>query len=118
MRRFYHVNARTVEEAVGVLKRYQGRAVINAGGTDLLAVLRDRILPDYPKAVINIKGIADLEYIREDHEALRIGSATRLADIVQAEGMKRSWTVLGSTAAAVATPQIRNMATIGGNGLI
>jgi CO/xanthine dehydrogenase FAD-binding subunit len=49
MRKFTHITARTVEEAVSALKRYGNRASIIAGGTDLLGKMKDEILPTYPK---------------------------------------------------------------------
>ena len=45
MKKFIHFNAHSVDEAVSILQRYQGRAQIIAGGTDLLGKMKDRILP-------------------------------------------------------------------------
>ena len=49
MKTFNHVNAGTVDEAIALLKSCDGRAKVIAGGTDLLGILKDRILPDYPE---------------------------------------------------------------------
>ena len=115
MKSFHHMNAKTVTEAVKLLKAYKGKARLNAGGTDLLGVLKDRILPDYPEAIINIKTIPRLDYIKEDTKGLKIGALARLSDIAKSSAVKETYQVLSAAASAVATPQIRNMATIGGN---
>ena len=115
MRSFTHINARTIEEAHLLLGKYKGKAVINAGGTDLLGVLKDEILPGYPKVVINIKNISGLDSITENERGLTIGSLVKLSDIAASPLIKKRYPVLAEAAYSVATPQIRNAATIGGN---
>jgi xanthine dehydrogenase YagS FAD-binding subunit len=115
MRSFTHINAYTIEEAHSLLGKYKGKTVLNAGGTDLLGVLKDEILPDYPEVVINIKTICGLDSIQEHREGLKIGALTKLYDIVNSSLIKESYPVLAEAAHSVATPQIRNAATIGGN---
>jgi len=115
MKPFEHLNARTVEEACALLKQRQGRARINAGGTDLLSVLKDRILPDDPDLLINIKTIPGLDAVRADRNSLSIGPLTTLATVAASPVVRERYTVLAEAARAVATPQIRNMGTIGGN---
>lgn len=115
MEDFIHYNARSVDEAVKLLGRHRGKAKLNAGGTDLLGVLKDRITTDYPESVINIKGIPGLDYIREDGEGLKVGALTKLAKIVDSPLVKEKYAIIAEAAKSVATPQIRNMCTIGGN---
>jgi xanthine dehydrogenase YagS FAD-binding subunit len=115
MRPFVHYNARTVEEACAYLKKHNGAAVLHAGGTDLLSTLKGEHLPRYPEAVINIKTIPDCAYIKEDGDALKIGALATLSQLVQSPLLQAHYTVLAEAAYAVATPQIRNMATLGGN---
>ena len=115
MKRFIHYNARSIKEAVGLVARHQGRAKLNAGGTDLLGVLKERGLPDYPEAIINIKTIEGLDYIREDAEGLRIGALTKLARIAASPEVRADYRALSEAALSVATPQVRNMSTLGGN---
>ena len=115
MKPFAHYNARSIEEAVGLLTEYKGKAKLNAGGTDLLGLLKDSILPDYPKAIINIKTITGLDYIKEDAAGLKIGALSKLADIVRSPAVKGKYPLLSEAARSVATPLIRNVATIGGN---
>jgi xanthine dehydrogenase YagS FAD-binding subunit len=115
MRSFKHVQAKTTEEAVALLARYRGKAKINAGGTDLLGVLKDEILPAYPQAVIDIKTIPGLDTIREEGGWLKIGALARLKDIAGSTLIRERYGVLAEAAWSVASPQIRNAATLGGN---
>ena len=115
MRSFTHIEARTIEEAWSFLDKYKGKAVLNAGGTDLLGILKDEILPDYPETVINIKPISGLDSITEKDGRLTIGSLAKLADIAHSPLLKERCPVVAEAAHSVATPQIRNAATIGGN---
>jgi xanthine dehydrogenase YagS FAD-binding subunit len=115
MRSFTHINVHTIEEAHALLDKYKGKAVLNAGGTDLLGVLKDEILPDYPEVVINIKTISGLDSITVNERGLTIGSLVKLSDIASSPLIKERYPVLAEAAHSVATPQIRNAATIGGN---
>lgn len=115
MRTFTHINAYTIDEALELLSKYKGKAVLNAGGTDLLGVLKDEILPNYPKAVINIKTISGLDSITENKSGITIGVLAKLCDIMNSPLIKGRYPVLAEAAHTVATPQIRNAATLGGN---
>ncbi|MDR0842695.1 MAG: FAD binding domain-containing protein, partial [Acidobacteriota bacterium] len=87
------------------------------GGTDLVGTLKDNILPDnlYPATVVNIKTIPNLDYIKEEGGVLKIGAATRLADVAASAAVKSKFTALAQAASRVATPHVRDMGTIGGN---
>jgi xanthine dehydrogenase YagS FAD-binding subunit len=115
MRTFTHFDAYSMDEACTLLERYAGRAKIHAGGTDLLSVLKGDILPDYPEAVINIKTIPGLDYIQEDDDFLKIGAFTRLANLARSEVLQKKYRVLTQAALSIGSPQIRNVASIGGN---
>ena len=115
MKRFAHHTAQSIREAVRLLKAYEGRARVNAGGTDLLAAMRDKSLPSYPEAVIDIKTIEGLDYIRKDGKGLRIGALARLADVAASETVRAEYGLLADAVQTVASPTLRNMATLGGN---
>lgn len=115
MKSFKHVNAKTKSKASKLLKQYGSKAKVIAGGTDLLGVLKDRILPDYPEVIINIKTIPALDYIKEDSRGLKIGALAKLNDIVKSPLVQEKYKLLAEAASAVATPQIRKIGTIGGN---
>lgn len=115
MKPFTHHNARSVREASRLLRTYNGNAKVNAGGTDLLGSMRNKTIPAYPEAVINIKTIEGLDYINKDAKGLKIGALARLADIARSPDVKEEYGLLAEAVHSVATPHVRNMATIGGN---
>ncbi len=115
MKSFQHLSVQSLEEANSALEQYQGGAVVNAGGTDLISLLKTGVLPEYPKALVDIKSIPDLDYIREDGQFLRIGALAKLAELADSELVKSKYSILSQAAHTVASPQIRNIATIGGN---
>ncbi len=113
MKTFNHVNATTVAEAASALTG--GKAVLIAGGTDLLGRLKDDILPAYPEMVVNLKTIPNLDYIKEEGGALKIGAGTHLADIAAHPTIQSKYAALAQAAGRVASPHIRAMGTMGGN---
>ena len=113
MKAFNHKDAKTLTEAKTALAG--GKAEIIAGGTDLIGRLKDNILPAYPDALINIKTIPGLDSIKEEAGMLKIGAATRLADIAANPTIKQKYTALAQAALRVGTPHVRDMGTIGGN---
>ena len=115
MQTFAHYNAFSVKEALDILDDYCGEAILNAGGTDLLGLLKDRSLSKHPKALVNIKTIPDLTFINEKNDAIIIGALTTLAEIINSPLISEQLPALGRAASSVAGPQIQNMATIGGN---
>ncbi|HLA28756.1 MAG TPA: FAD-dependent oxidoreductase [Syntrophales bacterium] len=115
MKYFDHINANTLQEAAGLLCSSQGTAKAIAGGTDLLGVLKDRILPQYPKTVVNLKTIEGLDYIKQDHQGMKVGAMTKLTAIAESETIREKLPSLAQAAYSVASPLIRNLATIGGN---
>lgn len=115
MKKFTHINARTIDEAVSILTTYGKKAKIIAGGTDLLGAMKDEIHPTYPEVIVNIKTIPGLEYIKEEGGTLKIGALTRLYDIQTNSIVKEKYPALAQAAHAVASPHIREMGTIGGN---
>jgi len=115
MKRFAHFNARSVDEAVSYLNRYGGKAHIIAGGTDLLGKMKDEILPKYPEALVNIKTVPGLEFIKEERKTLRLGALMRLEDIGKDAIVNKSYTALAEAARKTASPHIREMGTIAGN---
>jgi len=115
MKSFRHFDAESVKEAISLLKEHEGRASLIAGGTDLLGTLKDEILLEYPEAIINIKTIPGLAGIKEDVQGLNIGALTRLDHIARSSVLKDRYQLISEAAEAVASPEIRNMGTIGGN---
>jgi xanthine dehydrogenase YagS FAD-binding subunit len=100
MKSFYHVDAKTVTEAVKLFKDNRGTAKLIAGGTDLLSILKDKILPAYPETIINIKIIPNLNQISEDAGGLKIGTLAKLEEIAQSPVVKEKHKLLANAAQA------------------
>jgi hypothetical protein len=115
LRKFKHINAKSIDDAVSVLRQYGDKAYIIAGGTDLIGTMRFDILPDYPEAVINLKTIPSLDYIKEENGVLKMGALTRLEDIAMNFTARDRYAVLSEAASKTASPHIREMGTLGGN---
>ena len=115
MRSFKHYNAVSLDEAFSLLRRYDGKASLIAGGTDLLGTLKGEILPGYPEALVNIKTVPGLDIVKEDDEGLKIGALAKLVHIARSPEVIATFGVLAEAARSVGTPEIRYMGTIGGN---
>jgi NADPH-dependent glutamate synthase beta subunit-like oxidoreductase len=116
MKYFEHQDVTSFDEASQILESSEnGKKVVIAGGTDLLTVLKERILPEYPDELVNLKTIPDAAYIKSDGWTIRVGALTRLNDITSSPEIKKQLPALAQAAGSVATPLVRNVATIGGN---
>lgn len=113
MNRFEYVSPNSVKQALGLLSTNWGDAEILAGGTDLLALMKDYVVS--PKRVVNIKQLPGMHAISAERDGLRIGALVTLDRIVDAPQIRREFSALAQCVADAASPQIRNMATIGGN---
>jgi xanthine dehydrogenase YagS FAD-binding subunit len=103
----------TVEDAVELAQRFGTGAWFLAGGNDSLDWFKDR--NKRPAAVIEIAGIQSLYGVRETADGVEIGALTKLVDIGHSELIREKYALLASAAGRVASPQIRNSGTIGGN---
>ena len=114
MKRFKHINATTVDEAVSALTQYGDKAEVLAGGCEMMGRLVYRTGPQ-PDYVVNLKTIPGLDSITESGGVLKIGALTKLHDIAYSSVVQGKYSVLAQAALKVATAQIRNMGTIAGN---
>src|SRR5262245_8902342 len=111
---FKHVDASSTEHALSLLAQYREGARVLAGGQDLLFRIKKYIVK--PECVVNIKTIPGLSYIHsKPEENLRIGALTTLSQVAQSSELRQRYSVLSQAAGVVASPQIRNMATLAGN---
>jgi NADPH-dependent glutamate synthase beta subunit-like oxidoreductase len=113
--KFKHINATTIDDAVSALNRYGNKAWVVAGGTDVIGTMRFEILRNYPEALINLKTIPGLDYIKGENGMLKIGALTRLQDIAVNPTIKSKYGALSEAALRTASPHVREMGTIGGN---
>lgn len=114
MDKFSYVNATSLKQVTSLLSNSGwGEVMLIAGGTDLLSELKEYI--ETPKTLINLKTLPDMDGISSDASGIKIGALTTVADIAMHPSIQQHYTVLAQAAASVATPQIRNVGTIGGN---
>jgi xanthine dehydrogenase YagS FAD-binding subunit len=103
----------SIGDAQTLLERHGTDAWILGGGLDSFDWLKDRIKK--PKAVIDLSGIGELKGIRTTSDGIEIGAMTTLTEVVNAPIVKEKYSLLSHAAELVASPQIRNQGTIGGN---
>jgi len=114
MQSFEWIDATSVAHAATLLSQGGTRVIAKAGGIDLLDLMKEGIVT--PTRVVNLKLIDELRGIRiTEREGLRLGALTTLADIASHPQINERYSALAQSAAHAATPQIRNVATIGGN---
>lgn len=113
MRPFEYVSPNSRSQAISLLGATWGNTEVLAGGTDLLALMKDDVVA--PKRLVNIKDVADLRGISSSAQGLRIGALTNLGELADDENVKKNYPALSEALLEAASPQIRNMATIGGN---
>ncbi len=111
MNRFEWVDARSVEQAIKFSASQN--AVLKAGGVDLLDMMKEGI--SEPKLLVNIRNIRGLDQITESRDGIAIGPLATLAQIGDSTSIRQRYPALAEAAEWAATPQIRNMATLGGN---
>src|SRR5947209_613900 len=113
MNRFEYATPSSVQQAVGLLSATSGDSEILAGGTDLLGRMKDYV--SAPKRIVNIKNLPGLHAISRENGGVRIGALVTLDRIMDASDIRQNYPALAQAIAEAASPQIRNMATIGGN---
>jgi len=103
----------TIEDALSELASYNGNACLLSGGTDLILMMKLWLIA--PEAVISLKNVCGMKGICKDDSFLRIGALTTLTDLHDSELIKNEFYAIYDTTVDFSTPQIRNVATIGGN---
>lgn len=103
----------SIEDALALKRRYGKASWAYAGGLDSLDWFKDRI--KRPDVVIDLGGIDELRGIRDVDDGIEIGAMTTLTEIETHAGIQSRFGILSDSASKVATPQIRNQGTIGGN---
>jgi xanthine dehydrogenase YagS FAD-binding subunit len=117
MKNFTYFRPSSAEQAVGLLENRWDNTELLAGGTDLLDLQKQYVAQ--PARVVSLTGINGLAGVHADNadqpRAVRIGAATKLADIAADAGLRQRFPALATAAGQIAGPQIRNMGTLGGS---
>ena len=114
MNPFQYHEPQSLAETVTLLSGETGAgAHIIAGGSDLLDEVKEGIIS--PERVVSLAGVPDLAGIAETEDGLRIGAMTTIADVAANPVVRTAYTALAEAAGGLATPQIRNVGTLGGN---
>ena len=109
---FSYTRPKSLKEAMKQLSSPGAR--LHAGGTDLLGCLRDHVFDI--KKLVSISGLKELKGITKTADGgLRIGALTTITDVAENEAVNEHYAALAQAARAVASPQLRNQGTIGGN---
>jgi len=108
----YHAPG-TLAEAIGMLAKYREDAKVLSGGQSLLPLLKLRL--GSAGHLVDIGRIPGLEYIKEEGGFLKIGGRTRESALEASDLIRSRYPILADTAAVIADPIVRNLATIGGN---
>src|SRR5499427_6538095 len=103
----------SIDAAVALLERHGSDAWVMAGGLDTFDWLKDRT--KRPSVVVDLSQVAELRGIKEVNGGLEIGATTPLTEVVNHPAVKEKFGLLMEAAELVASPQIRNQGTLGGN---
>ena len=103
----------SISDAQKLLEQQGEDGWVLAGGIDSFDWLKDRIKK--PKVVVDLSGIAELKGVRATPDGIEIGAMTTLTEVVQHPVIREKYKLLAESAELVASPQIRNQGTIGGN---
>ncbi len=112
-RAFEYFDPPTPEEAMGLLQRYGEDAKLMAGGQSLLPMMKLRMVS--PAVVVDLWRVADLDFIRRDDGAIRIGAMTTHYALHSSPLIRNTLPALADAARVVGDPLVRNLGTIGGS---
>lgn len=110
---FQYESPGTLAEAISMLHHYGEEAKILSGGHSLIPMMKLRFAT--PEWLIDISGIPGLSYIKKEREVIKIGALTTEADIEHSNLLKEHFPLFADVTKLIADPQVRNVATIGGN---
>ncbi len=111
--RFEWLAPATLAEVLALLAESPGKCLLIAGGTDAVPNLKHRL--HEPERVISLARVAELRGVREDEHGLQLGALTSLSALTRDALVRAHYPAIATAASLVASPQIRNMGTLGGN---
>jgi len=110
---FEYLRPETLSEAIALLDQYGETAKVLSGGQSLIPMMKFRLAR--PEYIVDINRITDLQYVKEEEGFLKIGGLTREADLEFSNPVQTQYPIILETARSIADPQVRNLATVGGN---
>src|SRR5271163_1669537 len=110
---FEYLRPKTLPEAIGMLQQYGEDAKILSGGQSLIPMMKLRLAR--PGYLVDINRITGLSHIKEEGGYLKIGGLTREAELEASPVVQAKYPIIVDTAHVIADPQVRNLATLGGN---
>jgi xanthine dehydrogenase YagS FAD-binding subunit len=113
VKRFQYGSPKSLEQVTAYLAGTDADVRIMGGGTDLLGEIKEGTAE--PDVVIDLKAVPGLAYLRRDADGLAIGACTTVAELAADPGIARDYRGLHEAASVIASPQLRNMGTVGGN---
>ncbi len=110
MKTFQYINPKNLKEAA----KDNTKSALKSGGTDLLGMMKDGL--QEPEEIINLKNLKELDYIKYQAEKdLEIGALTTIAGLAENKDVIKHFPLLVQAAREIASPQLRNTGTVGGN---
>jgi len=113
MREFKIAQPRTADELAALLAETQGPVALMAGGTDLIDELKSGVAT--AGLVVDLQTVAGLAGIVPEKDGLRIGAMTKVVELAEDAAVAKDYPSLKQAAMSLATPQLRNVGTVGGN---
>ena len=113
MRPLTFLDATSLDEALRLLTTHNGQACLIAGGSDLLGELKEEIV--HYERLVSLSGIEELRHVRQDDAGLHLGAMVTLTQLEHDPCLQGPYRLLAEAARGVATPELRNQGTLGGN---
>lgn len=114
MKNFTYLNADSIQEAISLKTKYGEDSTFLSGGTDVMYMMKRDVRR--PKYLINLKNVHGLDSIHwSNQDGLNVGALARLTRLQRDEAVGEHFPMLSQSVARIASPQIRNAATVGGN---
>src|SRR5262249_37120606 len=110
---FEYLRPKSIPEAIALLQQHGDEAKVLSGGQSLIPMMKLRLAR--PGCLIDLNAITGLSYIKEEGGFLKIGGLTREAELEASPLVRSKYPLLTDTATVIADPQVRNLATVGGN---
>ncbi|HDM10149.1 MAG: xanthine dehydrogenase family protein subunit M [Deltaproteobacteria bacterium] len=112
MKKFDYYQPQNLKEAYKLMEKLKGEALYVAGGTDVIVRIKQKMIQ--PEALISLRGVEELQGLKENG-GLALGAGTLFREMERNESLLKRYTALHQAVSVLANPQIRNVATVGGN---